>query len=59
MKYLATFDPNGLDLAKWCDTIKEAEEWLDSRNNNAEYTTVIDWYDDNNNLVDGIMHTIG
>ena len=57
MKYLATFDPHGIDLAEWFDDQISAEEWLDSRNNNAEYKTVIDFYDEEGNFIDGFIYT--
>jgi len=41
------------------DTEKKAEQWLDSNNNNAEYTTYIDIYNDKWEKVDSITYTEG
>ena len=59
MKFLATFDPHGLDLQERFDTEEEAQEWLDSYNNNADYMTVIDFLDENGKVTDGYIYTEG
>ena len=57
MKYLATiFEPAG-QLSEFFNTIQEAAEWLDSRNNNLEYTTMIDTVDDAGRKIDGFFYT--
>ena len=58
MKYLATFDPLGISLFEWFDTEQEAQEWLNSQNNNLETRTDIDWYEDGK-LIDGYIYTAG
>ena len=57
MKYVATFDTTGLRLAEMFGDEKSAQDWLDSRNNNLEYRTTIDWYDDNDKWIDGYVYT--
>lgn len=57
MRYRATiFEPYG-ELAEEFNTIQEAAEWLDSRNNNLERTTMIDTIDDSGRKVDGFFYT--
>ena len=57
MKYVATFDVNGSRLTETFDDEPAAQAWLDSRNNNLEYRTMIDWYDDNGKWIDGYIYT--
>ena len=56
MEYVATFDVNGLRLTETFDDETSAQGWLDSRNNNGEYRTMIDIYD-NREYVDGYFYT--
>ena len=56
MEYVATFDVNGLRLAETFGDETSAQDWLDSRNNNGEYRTMIDIYD-NGKYVDGYFYT--
>ena len=58
MKYLATFDPTGLKISNVFNTLFEAEEWLDSMNNNLEYTTMIDIIDEDGHKKDGFFYTM-
>lgn len=58
MRYLARFDPYGFDLIEWFDTEEEAWEWLDSQNNNADWMTVVDIYE-NGKCTDGYVYTEG
>lgn len=57
MRYMATILlPHGR-LSEVFLTVGDAEQWLDSQNNNAEYTTIIDELDENGNVVDGFFYT--
>ena len=57
MKYMATIlFPHGR-LSDVFPTVGDAEQWLDSQNNNAEYTTIIDELDENGKVVDGFFYT--
>lgn len=58
MKILATFDPHGMNMYEYFDTEKQAQEWLDSYNNNEDYMTVIDFVE-NGKIVDGYIYTEG
>lgn len=40
------------------NTMKEAEEWLDERNNNCENTTIIDTIDESGKIIDGFFYTM-
>lgn len=58
MKYVATIKYSSTDgFSKFFDEETEAQKWLDSQNNNAEYKTTIDTYDDNWNYIDGYTYT--
>jgi hypothetical protein len=57
MKYVATFDLNGLRLVESFDDENSAQTWLDSRNNNLEFRTSIDIYDDDGKFIDGYIYT--
>lgn len=59
MKYQAVFDLRGLRLAEMFDTESEAQSWLDSQNNNADYMTEVNFIDNNGHLVDGYIYTLG
>lgn len=39
-------------------TIQQAAEWLDSENNNGEYTTMIETFDEKGRKEDGFFYTI-
>lgn len=57
MKYIGIIHYDGSSRSQMFHTEKDAKDWLDSINNNAEYRTVIDMYDDKWNLVDGYIYT--
>ncbi len=38
-------------------TIQQAAEWLDSENNNGEYTTMIETFDEKGRKEDGFFYT--
>ena len=59
MKYLATIKFGEDSHTQSCNTIKEAKDWLDSQNNNAEHTTIISEVDENWNIVDWFYYTEG
>lgn len=59
MKFIAKFDPRGMDLWEDFNTEKEAQDWLDSRNNNEDYMTVIELVDDDGKFLDGYIYTEG
>ena len=57
MRYMATIlFPHGR-MSNVFLTVGDAEQWLDSQNNNAEYTTIIDELDENGKVVDGFFYT--
>ena len=57
MRYVAVvIMPQGRLLDKF-PTVGQAEQWLDSQNNNHEYTTVIGELDDNDMIVDWFFYT--
>lgn len=57
MKYEAIFDVNGLRLSEMFDDEASAQDWLDLRNNNLEFRTSINMYDDQGKFVDGYIYT--
>lgn len=58
MKYIAILImPSGRISAKF-PTIAQAEQWLDSQNNNYEYTSIIGEVDDNDKIVDSFIYTV-
>ena len=57
MKYLAIYDPGGARLYRWFGSMFEAEQWLDSNNNNNEHITIIETYDETGRKVDGFVYT--
>lgn len=59
MKYLATIKFGKESNAQSFDTIKDAEFWLDSQNNNAEHTTIIAQVDDKWIVQDWFYYTKG
>ena len=57
MRYVATvIMPTGR-ISDTFPTVGQAEQWLDSQNDNYEYTTVIGEIDDNNMVVDWFFYT--
>ena len=59
MKYLATvYFPNGMHSEEF-PTVREAEGWLDSQNNNLERLTTVQEIDDTGNEVDWFVYTEG
>ena len=59
MKYLATIKQHYDTSSKSFKSKKEAEDWLNSQNNNYEYTTVITVYNDKWEEVDSYIYTMG
>lgn len=60
IRYLATINYSLTDsYSKSFDSIKEAKDWLDSKNNNLEYTTKISEVDDGWRVVDWFYYTKG
>ena len=57
MKYLATILMGIDSYSQSFNTIAEAERWLDENNNNMEFTTIIDEYNDKWEKVDGFFYT--
>ena len=57
MKYRATIIMPMGRMSEDFPTVKKAEEWLDSLNNNWERTTMIDEIDDKGKVVDGFIYT--
>lgn len=46
-----------MTLSEIFPTVGTAEQWLDSQNNNAEYTTIIEELDANGNVSDWFYYT--
>ena len=59
MKYKASIMLPVGTLSQTFNTIKEAREWLDARNNNLEYTTTISELGENGLPVDWYFYTKG
>lgn len=60
MKYLATIEFSYLDsYSQSFDTIKEAKDWLDSKNYKSQYTTIISELDDKWQKLDWFYYTKG
>ena len=57
MKYLAIYDPGGARLYHWFGSMFEAQQWLDSNNNNNDHITIIETYDETGRKVDGFLYT--
>lgn len=57
MKYIATIKYGIDSYSKSFDEKKDAEQWLDSQNNNAEYATYIQEVDKNWKVVNTYCHT--
>jgi len=57
MKYLATVLTGIETYSRSFNTVMEAERWLDEHNNNGEYTTIIDEYNDKWEKIDGFFYT--
>lgn len=57
MRYVATVIMPAGRISDTFPTVGQAEQWLDSQNNNYEYTTVIGEIDDNNMVVDWFFYT--
>ena len=55
--YLATIKYTYDSQSKTFDTVKEAEQWLDSINNNLQYTTFITEYNNKWERVGGFVYT--
>lgn len=57
MQYIATiFFDNGAKSASF-SSIQLAAEWIDSENNNHEFTSMIETYDENGKKKDGFFYT--
>ena len=57
MQYIATiFYDNGAKSAAFQST-QQAAEWIDSENNNHEFTSMIETYDDKGQKKDGFFYT--
>ena len=57
MKYIATIIMPSGRISNTFSTVRQAEQWLDSQNNNREYTTIIGEIDNNNMVVDWFFYT--
>lgn len=58
MKYIAILIMPSGRISDRFPTITQAEQWLDSQNNNHEYTTIIGEVDANNMIVDSFIYTV-
>ena len=58
MKYKATIKTTEF-ISETFDTLAEAMEWLDSQNNNLEYTTFIEEIDASGKVQDWFYYTKG
>ncbi len=56
MKYNAIITI-GVDLAKAFEKIEEAEQWLDSMNDDLKYASVIQELDDHGHVIDSFNYT--
>ena len=59
MKYLATIKFGQETWAEIKNTEKEAQQWLDEKNNNLEHTASIDFIDEDGVFVDGYIYNKG
>lgn len=57
MKYIAIVVMPSSRLSDRFPTIVQAEQWLDTQNNNYEFTTIIGELDDNDMIVDWFFYT--
>lgn len=57
MKYKATIIYPMYRISEVFPTVSKAEQWLDSQNNNIEYTTTIAELNDNGEIVDWFYYT--
>lgn len=57
MKYIATIIMPSGRISNTFSTVRQAKQWLDSQNNNREYTTIIGEIDNNNMVVDWFFYT--
>lgn len=57
MTYLATIKYPTCSRSMFFQRITEAERWLDSNNNNLEYATYIEEFNDDWQKTDGFMYT--
>ena len=58
MKYIAILIMPSGRISDRFPTIAQAEQWLDSQNNNHEYTAIIGEVDANNMIVDSFIYTV-
>ncbi len=58
MKYIAILIMPSGRISDRFPTIAQAEQWLDSQNNNHECTTVIGEVDENDRIVDSFIYTV-
>ena len=58
MKYIAQIIMPSGRLSERFSTIGQAEDWLNSENNNHQYTTIIGELDDNDMIVDWFFYTV-
>lgn len=57
MQYVATVFFDSGTRKETFKSIQLAAEWIDSENNNHEYTSMIETYDDNGRKKDGFFYT--
>ena len=57
MKYIATIIMPSGRISNTFSTVCQAKQWLDSQNNNREYTTIVGEIDNDNMVVDWFFYT--
>lgn len=58
MEYIAVVIMPSGRLSERFPTVVQAEQWLDSQNNNQQYTTVIGEVDETDHVVDSFLYTV-